>query len=152
MTATSIPLDETRLEGLKASLRGALLRHGDDGYDEARKVWNGNIARWPALIARCTGVADVLAAVNFARDNGLLVAVRGGGHSAAGHATCDGGIVIDLTPMKGIRVDPTSRTAYVQAGVTWGEFDREAQAWRRPAARSPTPGSPASRWAAARAG
>ncbi len=129
MAATGTTLDEARFDSLKASLRGNVLRPGDDSYDQARKVWNGNIDRRPALIARCTGVADVISAVNFARDNSLLVAVRGGGHNAAGHATCDGGIVIDLTPMKGIRVDPTTRTAHVQGGVTWAELDRETQAF-----------------------
>jgi FAD/FMN-containing dehydrogenase len=109
------------------ALRGGVLRPGDAGYEEGRKVWNGNIDKRPGLIARCTGVADVIAAVDFARTHGLLVAVRGGGHNAAGYATCDGGIVIDLTPMKGIRVDPTRRTVQVQAGATWAELDRETQ-------------------------
>jgi FAD/FMN-containing dehydrogenase len=118
-----------KVESFKTTLSGRLLRLDDDGYDQARKVWNGNIDRRPGLIARCTGVADVIAAVNFARDNDLLVAVRGGGHNAAGHATCDGGIVIDLSLLKGIRVDPTTRTAQVQPGVTWAELDRETQAF-----------------------
>src|SRR3954453_1123027 len=111
MVATGRPLDEAAIEGFGAGLRGRLLREADEGYDRARRVWNGNIDRRPALIAACTGVADVIAAVNFARESGLLIAVRGGGHNAAGHATCDGGIVIDLTPVKGIRVDPAARTA-----------------------------------------
>jgi len=115
------------IETLASSMRGAVVRPADPEYDAARRVWNGNIDRRPALIARCTGVADVVAAVNFARDHGLVVAVRGGAHSAAGHATCDGGVVIDLTPMKGIRVDPGIRAAHVQAGVTWDELDRETQ-------------------------
>lgn len=106
---------------------GPLIRPGDAGYDEARRVWNGMIDRYPALIARCTGVADVIAAVNFARENDLLVAVRGGGHNVAGTATCDGGLVIDLSLMKGIHVDPAARTARAQAGVVWGELDRETQ-------------------------
>src|SRR5207302_1200998 len=83
----------------------------DEGYDEARKVWNGLADRHPALVAHCSGAKDVIAAVNFARDNDLLVSVRGGGHSAPGYATCDGGIVIDLSPMKAIEVDPDARTA-----------------------------------------
>ena len=87
------------------------------------------IDRRPALIVRCAGVADVIDAVNFARTNSLLVAVRGGGHNAAGNAVCDGGIVIDLSPMKGIHVDPMRRTARAEGGVTWGEFDRETQAF-----------------------
>ena len=123
----TIPLDAAVVTAFQTRLRGALLSPGADGYDAARKVWNGNIDRRPALIARCTGVADVMEAVHFARAHHLRVAVRGGGHNAAGHATCEGGIVIDLTPMKGIRVDPQGRTAYGQGGVTWAEFDRETQ-------------------------
>src|SRR5258708_6006226 len=121
--------DEARVEAFAAALRGKLLRPGDDDYEQARKVWNGNIDRRPAFIARCTGVADVIEAVNFARVNGLLVAVRGGGHNAAGHGTCDGGIVIDLSRMKGIAVNPRNRTARAQGGVTWAELDRETQAF-----------------------
>ena len=120
-------LSSETIQTLARGLRGQVVQPGDAGYDAARKVWNGHIDRRPAVIARCTGVADVVAAVNFAREQGLLVAVRGGAHNAAGHATCDGGIVIDLTPMKGIRVDPGIRTAHVQGGVTWAELDRETQ-------------------------
>jgi FAD/FMN-containing dehydrogenase len=100
---------------------------GDERYDEARSIWNGAIDRRPACIARCTGVADVVAAVRFARERGLLVGVRSGGHGVGGHALCDGGLVIDLSPMKGIRVDPATRTARAEGGVLWGEFDRETQ-------------------------
>ena len=99
--------------------------HG--GYDEARSIWNGAIDRRPACIARCTGVADVVAAVRFARERELPVAVRSGGHGVGGHAICDGGLVIDLSPMQGIRVDPAGRTARAEAGVLWGELDRETQ-------------------------
>jgi FAD/FMN-containing dehydrogenase len=127
MTGQTTTLDAAMVTAFQTRLCGALLSPGADGYDEARKVWNGNIDRRPALIARCTGVADVIEAVTFARTNHLLVAVRGGGHNAAGYATCDGGIVIDLTPMKGMHVDPRSRTAHAQAGLTWAEFDRETQ-------------------------
>src|SRR5438132_1672178 len=112
MATTGAALDTDRVASFTGTLRGRLLRPDDDGYDQARRVWNGNIDQRPALIARCGGVADVIAAVNFARTNDLLVAVRGGGHSAAGHATCDGGIVVDLSLMKGIRVDPAARTAH----------------------------------------
>lgn len=122
-------LGDAAVEALRANLRGALLRPGDAGYDQARRIWNGMIDRRPALIACCTGVADVVAAVNFARAHDLLVSVRGGSHSAAGHATCDGGIVIDCSPMKGVRVDPAARTVHAQAGLTWAEFDRETQAF-----------------------
>ena len=104
-------LKEKAVEEFESRLRGALLRESDYGYEQARMVWNGNIDRRPALIARCAGVADVIDAVNFARANSLLVAIRGGAHSAAGHGTCDGGIVIDLSQMKGLRVDPENRTA-----------------------------------------
>ena len=93
----------------------------------ARRVWNGNIDRRPALIARCTGVADVQRAVEFARLHGLRVSVRGGGHSAPGYGTNDGGLVIDMSPMKGIRVDPQSRTVRAEGGVLWRELDRETQ-------------------------
>jgi FAD/FMN-containing dehydrogenase len=121
------PLEEVAVQGLAANFRGELIRPGDDGYDAARAVFNSMIDRHPAVIARCTGVADVIAAVNFARDNELVVAVRGGGHSVPGYAVCEGGIVVDLSPMKGIWVDPDIRTARTQAGLTWGEFDRETR-------------------------
>lgn len=116
------------LTELRAQVRG-VLAPGDDGYEAARRIWNGMIDRRPAVIARCAGVADVMAAVRFAREEGLPVAVRGGGHGVAGRAVCDDGIVIDLSPMKGIWVDPAARTARAQAGVLWGEFDRETQAF-----------------------
>ncbi len=122
-------LDEAAIRELKASFRGELVRPTDPAYDVQRKVWNGSIDRYPALIARCAGVADVRAAVRFAKTGGLPVAVRGGGHSFPGLSVCDGGIVIDLGPMKGIRVDPEARTARVQAGVLWGELDHETQAF-----------------------
>jgi FAD/FMN-containing dehydrogenase len=114
-------------ELLRSSLRGPVLGPGDEGYDAARSIWNGAIDRRPAFIARCTGVADVVAAVRFARERDLLVGVRSGGHGVGGHALCDGGLVIDLSPMKGIRVDPATRTARAEAGVLWGELDRETQ-------------------------
>ena len=122
-------VDEARIEELKASLRGQLIRPGDDGYDDARKIWNGMFDKRPGVIARCTGAADVISAVNFARTNNLPVAVRGGGHSFAGHSTCDGGILVDLSPMKSVRVDPVQRTARAEGGVRWGEFDHETQAF-----------------------
>ncbi len=127
--ADVVKLDESALNELEASFGGQLVRPGDPGYDEHRKIWNGSIDRFPALIARCAGVADVIAAVRFARETGLTVAVRGGGHSFPGLSVCDGGIVIDLGPMKGIRVDPQARTARAQAGVLLGELDRETQAF-----------------------
>jgi len=127
--ADAVFIDNASFEELRTAFRGELIRPADMGYDERRKVWNGSIDRRPGLIARCTGVADVLAAVRFARQHGLLTAVRGGGHSFPGHSVCDGGIVIDLGPMKGIRVDPAARTVRAQAGVLLGELDREAQAF-----------------------
>ena len=108
-------------------LKGPVIGPSDEGYDTERRIWNGAIDRRPACIARCTGVADVVAAVRFAREHDLEVAVRSGGHGVGGHAICDGGLVIDLSPMKGIRVDPARRTARAEAGVLWGELDRETQ-------------------------
>ncbi len=122
-------IDEAAIKEFKTKLRGELIMPEDSGYDAARKVWNGMIDKHPALIVRCTGVADVISAVKFARTNKLLVAVRGGGHNVAGNAVCDGGIVIDLSRMKGMRVDPAARTARAQAGLTWGDFDHETQAF-----------------------
>jgi len=127
--ADAASVDTVSFEELEKSFRGELIRPADRGYDVHRKVWNGSIDRRPGLIARCTGVADVLAAVRFARKHELLTAVRGGGHSFPGHSVCDGGIVIDLGPMKGIRVDPEAGTVRAQAGVLLGELDREAQAF-----------------------
>jgi FAD/FMN-containing dehydrogenase len=128
-TALRVEQPELALDDLATRFRGELLRPGEPGYDEARRVWNAAIDRYPALIARCTGTADVMAAVNFTRARNLVVAVRGGGHNVAGNAVCDGGLVIDLAGMKGIRVDPIRRTARAQPGLTWGEFDRETQAF-----------------------
>src|SRR5680860_175545 len=126
-TPASPPLDDAAVADFHAALRGPILHPDDTGYDEARSVRNGLIDRHPALIVRCTGNADVIAAVNFARDQGLPVSVRGGGHHVAGSAVNDGGIVIDLSTMTGVRVDPAARTARVQGGATWGDVDRETQ-------------------------
>lgn len=120
-------LTKTQLEQFTARLQGQVLRPGASGYDAARMVWNGMVDKHPALIARCTATDDVVACVNFARDHELLVSVRGGGHNYAGKAVCDGGLMIDLSPMKGISVDPERRTARAQAGLRLGEFDRETQ-------------------------
>jgi hypothetical protein len=121
--------DRAALSALGESFRGQLVRQSDSDYDHQRKIWNGSIDRRPALIARCAGVADVIAAVRFARESGLEVALRSGGHSYPGFSVCDGGMVIDASPMRGIRVDPEGRTARAQAGVLLGELDREAQAF-----------------------
>jgi len=110
-------------------LRGRLLGPGTDGYEAARCVWNGMIDRRPALIARCAGPADVIAVVRFAREHGLLLAVKGGGHNITGNAVCEGGLMLDLSPMKGVRVDPQRRTARAEAGLNWGEYNRETQAF-----------------------
>jgi FAD/FMN-containing dehydrogenase len=115
--------------GLAARFRGTLIVPGDPVYDEARRVWNGMIDKHPDVIARCGGVADVIDAVRFAREKELPVAVRGGGHNVAGNAVCDDGIVIDLSPMKGLRVDASAMTARAEPGVVWGEIDRECQAF-----------------------
>jgi hypothetical protein len=117
------------VEEFKAGLRGRALRPGDDGYEEARRIWNGMFDRRPALIARCAGAADVVRSVNLARQHRVPLAVRGGGHSFPGHSVCDGGLVIDLSTMKGIRVDPEARIARAEGGVKWGEFDAETQAF-----------------------
>lgn len=110
-------------------LRGHVLRPGDAGYEEARRVRNGLIDRRPALIVQCQGTADVVAAVNFAREHDLLLSIRGGAHNVAGNAVNDGGIVIDLSRMRGVYVDPACRTVRVQGGATWGDVDRETQLW-----------------------
>jgi len=115
---TDAILEEATVQDFAADLRGRLLRPGDDGYDDARKVWNGMIGRRPALIARCAGTADVIAAVRFAREHGLLVSVKGGGHNITGNAVCEGGLMIDLSPMKSVRVDPTKRIARAEHGLS----------------------------------
>ncbi len=127
--ATEVRLDGTALAELEASFRGEIVRPDGPSYDEHRRVWNGSIDRYPALITRCTGVADVIAAVKFGRQTGMPVAVRGGGHSFPGLSVCDGGLVIDLGPMNGIRVDPDGRTTRAQAGVLLGELAHETQAF-----------------------
>jgi FAD/FMN-containing dehydrogenase len=105
-----------------------LIGPGDPDYDEARRVWNGAIDRRPALIARCGGADDVAAALRLARERGLEVAVRGGGHGVAGWAVCDDGLVIDLSAMRGVSVDPGARVARAEGGVLWGELDAASQA------------------------
>ncbi|HSL00477.1 MAG TPA: FAD-binding oxidoreductase [Rubrobacteraceae bacterium] len=126
-TGADTVLEEAVIEGFESSLRGALIRRHDAGYEDARKLWNGMIDKHPAFIARCLGVEDVVHSIDFARDNDLLLAVRGGGHNVAGNALCDGGLVIDLSPMKAVRVDPVRRTARVRPGANWGDVDKETQ-------------------------
>jgi FAD binding domain/Berberine and berberine like len=115
------------LQQLHGAFSGEILQPGDAGYDEARAVWNGMFDCHPALVARCRTVEDVIAAVAAARDHGLTVAVRGGGHSAVGYGTCDGGLVIDMSDMNRVEVDPQARTARAQPGATWGQFDAATQ-------------------------
>ncbi|MEU2055920.1 FAD-binding oxidoreductase [Streptomyces bungoensis] len=125
-TARGVLGDATVAE-LEAGLRGSVVRPGDPEYDQARAVWNATHDRHPALVVRCAGTADVVRAVEFARSQDLLVAVRGGAHSIAGFSTCDDGIVIDLSPMKGAFVDPVARRVVAQAGMTWADLDHETQ-------------------------
>jgi FAD/FMN-containing dehydrogenase len=122
-------LDATAVDGLRARMRGPVLTSADAGYDEARRIWNAMIDKRPGLIVRCAGSADVLEAVRFAAAHEVLVSVRGGGHNVAGTAVCDGGLMIDLSPMRGIRVDPVARTAWAQPGLLWQDFDHETQAF-----------------------
>ncbi len=129
LEGTDAIIEEAAVQGLRSRLHGPLLRPGDAGYDETRKIWNGMIDRRPALIARCAGVADVIAAVKFARAHKVLVSIRGGGHNAPGNAVCQGGLMIDLAGMRSVRVDPRRRTARAEGGATWGDFDRETQAF-----------------------
>ena len=122
-------LSESVIEEFRVSFGGPLIQPGDEAYEQARNVWNANIDKRPALIAQCIGVADVIDAVNFARENNLLLALRGGAHSAAGYGTCDGGIVIDMSSMKAVHVDPAKKTVRAQPGATWADFDRETLAF-----------------------
>jgi FAD binding domain/Berberine and berberine like len=120
-------LESIQIEQLSPHFTGALLQQGDSGYDDARRVWNGMYDRRPAVIARCTSVEDVVAAVNFARDSGLPLAVRGGGHSAVGYGVCDDGLVIDLAEMNQVDVNPETRIVRAGGGTTWGQFDAATQ-------------------------
>ncbi len=120
-------LEDSVVQAFKSSLRGELLLPSDDGYDAARKIYNAMIDKRPAMIARCAGAADVITCVNFAREHHLLVSVRGGGHNVAGKAVCDDGLMIDLSRMKGIRVDPIRRTVRAEPGLTWGELNDDLQ-------------------------
>jgi FAD/FMN-containing dehydrogenase len=122
-------LDAATVEQFKVSLRGPLIQPGDEGYDEARKVYNAMIAKRPRMIAYCADVADVMASVNFARENDVLLAVRGGGHNGGGLGVVDDGLVIDLSRMRGVRVDPEASTVRVEGGATWGDVDHAAHAF-----------------------
>ncbi|MDX6379323.1 MAG: hypothetical protein QOI57_347, partial [Rubrobacteraceae bacterium] len=122
-------LTEADIAGLQTALRGQLIQPGDDTYDVARQVYNGMIDRHPRLIASCVDVADVITAVSFAREHKLPLSVRGGGHNVTGFAVCDDGLVVDLSGMKGVRVDPERRTARAEGGCTWGDFDHATHAF-----------------------
>jgi FAD/FMN-containing dehydrogenase len=122
-------LDEATVEQFKAGLRGTLIQPGDEGYDEARKVYNAMITKRPRLIAYCADVADVFASVNFAREHDVLLAVRGGGHNGGGLGVADDGLVIDLSRMRGVRVDPEAGTVRVEGGATWGDVDHATHAF-----------------------
>src|SRR5215204_967947 len=125
MTQTTV--DEEALQGFVQGVRGNVLRSGDPGYDDARAIWNGLIDRKPALILQPTGAADVVDAVNFAREHELLLSIKGGAHNVAGNAVNDGGLVIDLSRMRGVHVDPSTQTVRAEGGATWGDCDRETQ-------------------------
>jgi FAD/FMN-containing dehydrogenase len=129
LDGAQITLARSDVGDLAASMQGELLLPTHARYEQARRVWNGTIDKHPALIASCVGAADVMRAVSFAREHKLLTAVRAGGHSTSGKSTCDGGIMIDLSPMRGVRVDPASRTAYLEPGTLLGQLDRESTAF-----------------------
>src|ERR1700730_9260147 len=125
----AISLGSDIVADFRQTLRGNVCLPQEAGYDEARTIWNAMIDRHPGAVVRCRGAADIVAAVRFAREHGLLLAVRGGGHNIAGNAVCEGGLLIDLSLMRSVRVDPASRTARVEPGATLGDFDKEAQAF-----------------------
>lgn len=122
-------LSKIETDGFKASLRGELLLPGEEGYDKSRSIWNGMIDKYPAMVVKCAGTSDVIAAVNFARENKLILAVKAGGHSFAGRSTCDGGLLIDLSSMKSVRVDPFNQTARAESGALLADLDHETQAF-----------------------
>lgn len=128
-TGKQLVLRGRDIDELRGSLRGQLLTASEEGYEQARRIWNGAFDRRPALIVRCAGASDVVQAVNFGRSQDLLIAVRGGGHSLSGQSVCDGGLMIDLSPMRGVHVDPVARRARVESGALLGDLDRESQAF-----------------------
>jgi len=126
---TDALIEEKELQRFASSLRGPLLRSGDAAYDDARVIWNGMIDRRPALIAGCTGAADVMASVRFAGEHDALVSIKGGGHNVSGKAVCDGGLMIELSRMKSIRVEPAAKIVRAEPGAIGAELDRETQAF-----------------------
>jgi FAD/FMN-containing dehydrogenase len=149
MTAQSPdrPLDSTTIEDIRSRVRGRVLDADHPAYEDARRIQNGLIDRHPMCIVQCSGTADVVEAVNCARDRGLLLSIRGGGHNVAGNAMNDGGVVIDLSGMRGVHVDAATRTVRAAGGATWGDVDRETQlfgpAWRFQAGSCRRPELPA---------
>jgi len=143
-----VKLQSTKIDAFKGRFRGEVVSPGDEAYDDARKIWNAMIDKHPALIVRCITTSDVVLAVNFARDNELLLAVRGGGHNIAGSAMCDDGIVIDLSQMKAASVDPVARRVTIEGGATLADLSRTSTpapkptASRRRLASTPPPASP----------
>ncbi len=127
LSGSAMVLPQSAVSAFRSRIRGDVLGPGEDGYDKARTVFNAMIDRCPALIVQCAGIEDVMTTVAFVRDHDLLVSIRGGGHGVTGNAVCDGGLVIDLSRMKSVRVDPAKRTARAEGGATWGDFDRETQ-------------------------
>ncbi|MDQ3547922.1 MAG: FAD-binding oxidoreductase [Chloroflexota bacterium] len=128
-TARPVTLDNEMTEQFRSTLRGRLLLPDDDGYDAARAIWNGMIDKRPALIVQPAGVADVISAVNFAREHEILLAIKSGGHNVAGSGLCDDGLVLDMSSMRAVRINPQDRTAYVEGGAQWGDLDQEAAAF-----------------------
>ena len=124
-----VTFDDERVSALRAVFRGRVLEPHDAGYDAARAAGNTAFDRRPGLVLQCTGTADVLDGVALAREDDLVLAVRGGGHSIAGHSTCDGGLLLDLSPMRGVWVDPSTGTVTAQGGATWADVDRDTQAF-----------------------
>ena len=129
LSGSAITLAKNDVADFARSIQGAVLLPDNPRYDQARRVWNGSIDKHPALIAACSGASDIMRSVNFAREHKLLTAVRAGGHSTSGKSTCEGGIMIDLSPMRGVRVDPATRTAYLEPGTLLGQLDRESAAF-----------------------
>ena len=135
--ATKITIPPDDLQALRAALRGTVCTAGDAGYDEARTIWNAMIDRRPGLVVRCQEAGDVQRAVDLAREHNLVLAVRGGGHNIAGSAVCDGGLMIDLSPMRSVQVDAAARRASVGPGATLADVDRETQAFGLASTRRP---------------
>src|SRR5688572_21802959 len=126
-SALGAQVDRSLIDALRSQLRGPLLVPGEPGYEDARSIWNAMIDRRPAAIARCLGVADVVAGVKFAAEHGITLSIKGGGHNISGLAVCDGGLMLDMSLMRGVFVDPSTRTARAQAGCLLGDVDRETQ-------------------------